>query len=272
MLRKTLGFLLCSSMVAGVILGSESLSYLRTFGGSVKRAVQSEISPEFELQRLQDEVAGLMPEVRSLLRTVAEQTVDLRDLEKQIEQREQELALQQKSVLQLRDDLKEETSEFVYAAVTWTRAEVEAELEHRFAAFCRQEETLDRDRQIQAAMQGTLRANQSRLDAVLSRREELDVDVAQLENRLRQIEAAEAVSTIHLDETRIADVEKMIRHMNHELDVRESILESEGRLLSRIPVESGKSRSITDVLAAVDQHFGDSSEQTELQEVATVDK
>lgn len=257
MLKKALTVVLLSAAGGGLLLGSEAVSYLKTFGGSVQRAVRSEISPEFELQRLQDEVAGLMPEVRNLLRTVAEQSVDLRDLDRQIEEREQNLEQQQAVVLALRDELATDKDVFICQARTCSREEVQQELEHRFDAFCRLEETVSRDRQIRAALQGTLRTNQSRLDTVLSRREELNVEVAQLEHRLRQVEAAEEASTLQIDDTRFAAVESMIRRMNHDLDVRESILESEGRLLSRLPDSIGNPTDKRDILAAVDEHFSD---------------
>ena len=198
-----------------------------------------------------------MPEVRNLLRTVAEQSVDLRDLERQIQSREENLEQQQAVVLALRDELSTDKDVFICQSRSCSREEVQQELQHRFDAFCRLEETVSRDHQIRAALQGTLRANQSRLDSVLSRREELDVEVAQLESRLRQIEAAEEASTLQVDDTRFAAVESMIRRMNHDLDVRESILESEGRLLSRLPDSIGNRASEHDVLAAVDEYFSD---------------
>ncbi len=75
---------LVAGVAAGVLFGSDSLSYLQTFGSNVREAVKSEIAPEFELSRIRGEVANLMPEIRRHLTIVAEQSVDIRDMEREI--------------------------------------------------------------------------------------------------------------------------------------------------------------------------------------------
>jgi hypothetical protein len=49
----------------------------------------------------------------------------------------------------------------------------------------------------------------------------------------------------------------MIKDMNHSLDVRESVLETEGQVLGRIPVEESTAEPATgDIVGAIDSHFG----------------
>lgn len=256
MLKKVVVLTLSAFLVGGMLLGSDAFSYLRTFGGQVREAVKSEISVEFELDRIRDEVDNLVPEIRRHMTIVAEQSVDVKDLERGLTEKEGSLGKQKEAILSLRSDLESSHDSFTYRSVSYTRNEVESDLAHRFEAFCSAEEGIKRDRQILTAQRDTLRANQKKLDTMLSRKQDLIVKVAQLEARLKQVQAAEAINSIEIDDSHLAHVEKMIKDMNHALDVRESVLETEGSVLGRIPVNEDVVPSNANIIGEIDSHFG----------------
>jgi chromosome segregation ATPase len=250
-------------LAGGLFFGNETFSYLRTFGSQMRQAVKNEISVEFELQRIRDEVDSLMPEIRRHMTTVAEQSVDARDLERTLAEREKSLGEQRAAILTLRRDLESDRSRFTYRAVSYSRSEVEADLAQRFESFQAAEAAVKRDHQILAAQHETLRANQRKLDAMQARRQDLAVHVAQLEARLKQVQAAEALNSSPLDDSRLAGVEKLIHDMNRALDIREALLESEGRLSGRIPVENEATETSSDILSRIDSHFSEDQQSTE---------
>ncbi len=262
MLKKMLVGTLTLGLAAGMVFGTDAFSYLRTFGKNVRTAVKSEISPEFELSRIRCEVDNLMPEIRHHMTVVAEQSVDVKDMDRAVTEKESSLSKQKDSILALRSDLDSGLSRYTYKAVSYTRGEVEADLAHRFDSYRTTEEALKRDRQILTALRDTLRANQKKLDSMLSKKQDLVVKVAQLEARLKQVQAAEAVNSIEIDDSRLANVEKLIKDVNRQLDVRESLLETEGHVLGRIPVEDDAPAGDADVLSEIDAHFGISSDAT----------
>jgi len=190
------------------------------------------------------------------LKNVASQSVDVKDLERSIAAREASLAQQKEAILTLRKDLEAGHSTYTYRTVSYSRAEVEADLAHRFASFCTAEDCVRRDHQILTAQRDTLRANQRKLDTMLSRKQDLAVKIAQLEARLRQVQAAEAINSMQVDDSQLAQVEQLIRDVGHALDVRESMLETEGQVLGRIPVEeASQPAEPTDLLGDIDRHF-----------------
>jgi len=256
MLKKVVVCALSAFLVGGMLFGSDAFSYLRTFGGQVRNAVKSEISVEFELDRIRDEVNNLVPEIRRHMTIVAEQSVDVKDLERDLTGKEGSLGKQKEAILALRSDLESPRKSFTYRSVSYTRTEVESDLAHRFESFCSAEQGVKRDGQILAAQRDTLRANQKKLDTMLSRKQDLVVMVAQLEARLKQVQAAEAINSIEIDDSRLAHVEKMIKEMNHALDVRESVLETEGSVLGRIPVNEEVAPARGDIVGEIDSHFG----------------
>ena len=256
MLKKIVVGGLSLALAGGLLLGSDAFSYLRTFGGQVREVVKSEISVEFELDRIRDEVDNLVPEIRRHMTIVAEQSVDVKDLERDLADKEASLGKQKDAIIALRSDLESGRDSFTYRAVSYSRGEVESDLAHRFESFCSAEEGVKRDRQILAAQRDTLRANQKKLDTMLSRKQDLVVKVAQLEARLKQVQAAEAINSIEIDDSQLAHVEKMIKEMNHALDVRESVLETEGQVLGRIPVNEEPAPKNGDIIGEIDSHFG----------------
>jgi peptidoglycan hydrolase CwlO-like protein len=263
MLKKLVLGTAVLAVAGGLLLGSDALSYLRTFGGNVREAVKSEISVEFELDRIRDEVDSLMPEIRRHMTVVAEQSVDVKDLDRELTEKEARLSKQREAILALRSDLESGKDSFIYRAVSYSRGEVEADLANRFVSYCTAEDCVKRDRQILTAQRDTLRANQQKLDTMLSRKQDLIVKVAQLEARLKQVQAAEAINSIEIDDSHLAHVENMIKEMNHALDVRESVLETEGQVLGRIPVADDDSTPTEgNILGEIDAHFGLEGEGT----------
>jgi peptidoglycan hydrolase CwlO-like protein len=262
MLKRMVVSSVATVLLAGFVFGKDMFSYATTACSKVRDAVKSEITPEFEVDRIRHEIERLMPEIREHMTVVAEQSVDVKDLERTLVEREQKLARQKDAILSLRSDLASEQERFVYRHVTYTRGEVEEDLARRFGSFQVGEEALDRDRRILDAQRQTLRANQKKLDSMLGRKQDLSVQVASLEARLKTIQATEAVNSIELDETRLTHVEKMIQDLNRTLDVRESLLETQSSVLGRIPVEEASEGPEIDVLTEVDRHFGLKSTET----------
>ncbi|MFM7165893.1 MAG: hypothetical protein ACKO3T_11665 [Planctomycetaceae bacterium] len=256
MLKRLITGTAAAALAGTMLLGSDASSYVKTVGSNVREAVRQEISVEFELDRIRNEVGDLLPEIKKHLKTVASQSVDVKDLERDIAAREASLAQQKDAILTLRKDLEAGHSNYTYRTVSYSRAEVEADLAHRFASFCTAEDCVKRDHQILTAQRDTLRANQRKLDTMLSRKQDLAVKIAQLEARLRQVQAAEAINSMQVDDSQLAQVEQLIRDVGHALDVRESMLETEGQVLGRIPVEeASQPAEPTDLLGDIDRHF-----------------
>lgn len=256
MLKKMIVGSLAATLVAGFVFGKDMFSYATTACTNVRDAVKSEITPEFELGRIRNEIDKLMPEIRQHMTVVAEQSVDVKDLERDIAKKVFHLDDQKDAIFALRADLTSSGDKFTYRHVSYTRGEVESDLSQRFEAFRAGEDAVKRDRQILAAQKQTLRANQQKLDSMLGRKQELSVLVSQVEARLKTIQAAEAVNNIEVDDTKLARVEGLIKDLNHVLDVRESLLETEGHVVGRIPVEADTVDVQTDVVTEIDQHFG----------------
>lgn len=256
MIKKTLFGMVAMALVATAILGKDVCSYTRTFTSNVRDAVKGEIDVEFEVDRAKEMVENLVPDIRECMSIVAEQQVDIRDMERVVTERSLALSTQRDAVLAMRSDLNTDNNEFTYASVSWSRGEVSRDLARRFGRLKTAEQTLNSDKKILAARREQLSANQEKLEGMLDQKQDLEVKVAQLEARLKQVQAAETVAELKLDNSRLSRAQKLIRDLNKQLDVKEAMLDAEGKFTGLIPWDGQERPENTDIAAEIDAYFG----------------
>ncbi|MDA1015074.1 MAG: hypothetical protein O3A00_11565, partial [Planctomycetota bacterium] len=230
---------------------------------SVRNCVKSEIPLDVEIERAREMVSGLMPEIRQCLHVIAEQKVEIDRLETKIARKQKDVGRQEEAILALREDLKSGGTTFKYVNHTYTAKEVARELELRFARFKTARESLRRDDQILVARRQALDANQKELDKMLQKKQELEVQIVQLEARFDTLKANEISASISIDNSELARATTLIEELNRQLDIRENVLAAEGRIAGDIPVELSIEDK-ADVLDEIDSYFeGSAAEKRE---------
>ncbi|MDP7274809.1 MAG: hypothetical protein QF363_04975 [Planctomycetaceae bacterium] len=256
MLKKTLIGAAALMALGTFVFGRDAISYASTWGKSVRTAVKSEVPLEFEIDRARVEVENLVPDIRDMMHVIASAQVDIEYKAKEVARKDVAADSQKKALLALRGDLGSGRSEFVYASHTYTANEVRKDLEKRFKQFKVAESSLESDRQILRAWQKTMNANQEKLDTMLTAKQDLEVQLEQLEARLRSVEAAEATATLDFDDSRLARAKKLIVELNKHLDVRERQANLEGKVHGLIPVEEVTEPTESSITSRIDDYFG----------------
>lgn len=259
MLKKTIYGVVVSGFVAYLAFGSDVRSYAMTALSSVRSALTSEIDVAFETDRARQMVAELDPEIEGCLREVAEQTVEIEMLEKDILQRTEAADVQRNAIKTLKSDLSSSQNGFIYQTVSYTRDDVERDLSRRFSRFKATEAALARDQKILAAQRNRLTANEQKLDNMISQKQDLEVQVAELEARVDEVKATEIVSFVQIDDTRLSRTKELIRHLNQRLDVKEKMLGSSGRFEGLIPVGEPEQETVTDIVSEIGAYFGETA-------------
>ena len=266
MIKRAIVGTLVLGILAGLVFGRDSLSYVSTLSSEIRDAVKSEIDVEFEVERARGMVEDIVPRLKEILSVVAEQQVEVRDLADQITDRELALRAQKDQILVLRGDLDSSNESFVYASRSYTRDEVKRDLTQRFDRFKATEDALERDRQILTARETSLRANEEQLEGMLTVRQKLEVELVQLEARLKTVQAAETVSSLDIDDSHLTRTRQLMRELNKQLDVKEALLDAEGRFSGLIPLDIENPDAV-DVTEQIDTHFGIQADNVELAEV-----
>lgn len=238
------------------VFGRDVFSYLRTGFHSVRDAVKSEVPIEFEIQRARTMVDQLVPDIRQCMHVIAEQQVDIEHLVANLARKDQEIGKQREALLTLRADLGSGKSVFIYAGHSYQACDVKRDLSTRFERFKAAEDILAADRKILAAREQTLKANREKLDGMLQAKKELEVKLEQLQARVQTVRAAETVSTLAIDDSNLSHARTLIAELNKQLDIKEKVLDAEGKFTGLIPVETTQTPAApNDIGLQIDAYF-----------------
>ena len=247
------------SALATFVFGRDLVSYARTWGSSVRQTVKREVPIDFEVARARELVENLVPDIRNCMHVIAEQEVDVEQLTAELARRDGELATQKDVILSRQTDLKSGQASFTIASQTYSVDQVRTDLAKRFDRFKVSEETLKKEKQVLDARQKALSANREKLDHMLAAKTDLELQIEQLEARLKAVQAAETVSTVSIDDSELTRAKKLIRELNKQLDVREKVMATDGKLTDLIPVEP-KHAAPKDLDAQIEAHFSPKAE------------
>jgi len=240
--------------LASFVFGRDVWSYARTWGNSVRQTVKKEVPVEFEVTRARELVENIVPDIRNVMHVIAEQEVDVEQFTADLARKRTELASQKDAIHARTADLKSGQASFVYASQTYSSEQVRNDLAKRFDRFKMAEETLKREQQVLEARQKALTANRDKLDNLLAAKTDLELQLEQLEARLKAVQAAETASTVSIDDSELTRAKKLIRELNKQIDVREKVMASDGKLTDLIPVET-KLTAPKDLESQIEAYF-----------------
>lgn len=254
MLKKTImvgGALL---LLMGLFFGRDACSYLATTVGKVHQTVKNSVPVEFEISRARDMIESLKPEIEKNMHTIAKEEVAVAKLERQVRRAEEQLAKDRGDIFRLKSDLDTGTDNFVYAGRTYNASQVKADLANRFEYFKTSEATLDKLEQVLRARQSGLESAREKLEQMLAAKRQLEVDVENLEARMKMIEVAQTASEISFDDSRLSRTRELIDEINTRLDVADRLLNTNTQLFDRIPLDDPEAES-NDILEEITRHF-----------------
>ena len=255
MLKKGLLGLAVSGLLGTFIFGREAVSYFRAGCQNVRNAVKAEVPIEFEIERARSMVEQLVPDIRHCMHVVAEQQVDIETLKMTTAQKESEIAKQKDAILAMRGDLGAGKTSLVYNRRSYSPEDVKRDLATRFERFKIAEESVAADRKVLVAREQTLTANRQKLDTMIQAKKDLEVKLAQLEARIQTVKAAETVSRLTIDDSNLNHAHKLIAELNKQLDVKQRMMDVEGKFVGLIPIEQSAAETPADLDKQIDAYF-----------------
>ncbi len=256
MLKKLVIGTGAAALLGSLIFGRDVVSYGRTAWSATRDAVKREVPTEFEIERARTAVVQLDPAIKHTLKTIAEQQVDIEQMNRQIAQRTDDLQTAKEQMLTLKHDLESGKSTFRYASIDYSVADVKRDVRTRFERYKAAEAMLERDRKIQKARSQALFAHEKQLDQMLTQKKDLEAQVEQLEARLQTIRAEQSISAPEMDESALSNVKRLIAEVNKQLDVQEKVLDASGKFgTGLIPVDTKPVVEMGNVTAEIDEYF-----------------
>ena len=237
MLWKTMKYGLAGGTIAlmsGLALfGTEMWSYARGSVGSVRTAVRESVPVEFEIRRAQDMAEQIVPELRANIRRIAEEEVEVARLEKDITASTQRLAEQRQRLASLRDRLETGQAHFTLHGHHYDRATLIEEVADRFAHYREAQDILAGKQRLLESRHQSLAAAKQALDRTRRQKQRIEQQIASLEAQHRLVESASAGSKMALDDSQLAQTQKLVDRIKKRLDVAERVLAHEARFVQQ---------------------------------------
>ena len=257
MLKKTI-IVGAAVLLLGFLFGR---SHVRTAVGMAKQAVKDNVPVQFEIKRAREMIRGLIPEIEKNMHRIAREETEVAKLEKQVAKSEDQLAKDRDSILRLKKDLDSGTEVFVYHGRNYSVKQVKDDLSHRFDQFKTKEVTTDNLRKILSARQTSLTAARDKLEGMLAAKRTLEVDVENLEARMKMVEVAQTTSDFNFDDSQLSRTKELLSEIGDRIEVAERLVNADTHFHDRIPLEEPSADR--DIRKEVANYFGEHREEIE---------
>ncbi len=240
------------SVVGGLLFGKDVASYVRSSAKSVRTVVKESVPIDFELRRARDLLDEIIPEMHANVRLIAQEEVEVAGLNVDIANSEKSTEEERVRIAKLRDALATPQARYCFAGREYPRSYVKADLANRFERFKDSELNLAGKRRLLAARENSLHAAMQLLERTRSRKRILADQIESLASQHRLVKAAAVGSRIQVDNSKLAQTEKLITQIRKRLDIAERVLAHESQFIQAIPVDAVVE---ADLLTQVDEYF-----------------
>jgi len=234
------------ALVSTLCFGRDAMSYIGTSIGLMKDSVKNSVPMDFEINRARDLVKNLAPEVRKNMHVIAQEEVEVERLERQIASSQGTVDKERGELVRLKNDLSTKAVSFEYNGRNYSAQQVKQDLANRFERFKTHEATLASLRDIQSARRRSLDAARQKLDGMLAAKRQLEVDVENLEARLKMVEVAQTASNYKFDESQLGRVRELLGELRGRLSVAEKLVCADGALQDEIQLATPSTDNIVD--------------------------
>jgi chromosome segregation ATPase len=241
-------------------------SYIGTACSKFVSGAEKEVPLEFEIERLRHETAQLTPDMRKHISVIAEETVAVQNLKKELAEDHVKQDARKRNILSMKDDLKSGDQKIVYDGRTYSASRVKDKMAQDLSAYDRGETEIKNKEKLLEAREKSLDAAREQLSVMKAKKQELEIKLAELEAKVKTLRLAQSQSRVQIDDSRLAHINASIAEIENRLKVDEERLNLETQYLSDpIPVEK-KEKSAEQLIKDVESRFGPSKSETRVAE------
>jgi hypothetical protein len=224
-------------LLLGLIFGRDVCSFVGTATGLVRDSVRDSVPIQFELERARKMIASLDPEISKHKREIAREELELRKLEEQVKQDEEKLTKSWGHIQRLRDDLERGDSTYVYVNGSFTAKQVETDLTNRFGRYQTKQATYGKNAKVLEIRKKSLLAAEEKLSALISAKQQLEVEVENLEARQKMVEVAKATSELNIDDSQLSRTRELLADIEARIEVDAEMVNADDMVIGEIQLE-----------------------------------
>jgi len=245
--------LIGSAVVGGLVFGSDLVSYVGSSAASVRKAVKESVPIEFELRRARHTLEEIIPEMHANIRLIAAEEVEVASLRDDIGRSETTLVEEKVRIDKLCGLVTVRQASYTIGGRRHTHQAVKADLARRFDRYKELELVLASKQRLLGAREKSLQTAIAMVDKARQQKALLQDKIEMLASQHRMVQAASVGSKIQMDQSKLAQTDRMIRQIKKRLDVAERVLAHEGRFIDPIHVDVIDEQ---DLLGQIRDHFG----------------
>lgn len=222
-------------LVTALIGGDLAWSYWQGMQGMVRDGLRDATSIEFDLQRLDQAIVALSPQLQENRKTAAELDVEIEFLEAETQQIEKKQRNAKAEMQELRDLLRSCTGTILIDGRTYDRRTVESELLHRLEMYKQTEKQINSRRNLLSKRRRTL----AQAVACIRNNENQQRNLVELADslnaELKLLEVATATCDMKFDQPDLAATQELATEIEKRIRTLQ-LTSDQGELRSQIPV------------------------------------
>jgi len=250
------------AVVAGLfILNNTRLgSYGWTAYSKAKKSVKAQVPLEFELERVRQQVALLMPDMKQNLSKVAEEIVSIENMKEEVVVIKTNLNKQKEKVRVMTDELKSGNERVSFEGRTCSRTRLAEKLaaDLRSCQVC--EDELNVKEQMLENRERALESERAKLASMRQQRQELEVRISKLEADLKAIRLAQTKSKFQIDDSRLSQIKQSLADIQQRLRVEQVENDLHGQFAndptSLEKPSSAKAKNPAEVIKEAESYLG----------------
>lgn len=253
---KKIGILAIAGVAALMLVSWAGLgSYCSTAWNNIRAKIKGQVPLEFEIQRVRQQVADLIPDMRNQCHTVAEEMVAVRNLRTNLNEAQARLTKDKENILAMNKALESGTETVAYNGSEYGADSVRQKLDHDFQAYKIAEQELQIRQKMLSVREKALEDARTRLAEIKKQKGQLELQVATLEAQLKELRLAQTQSKFHYDDSKLSECKASIQELKTRLDTEMQTLDLQDRLSDDSLQPATHTKSTTELKKEINTYF-----------------
>jgi chromosome segregation ATPase len=223
-------------------------SYGYTAWNKATQKVKAQVPLEFELDRVREQVQLLVPDMRKNLGQIAEEIVAVENLKEEIKAGRVNLAKHREDVRVMTEDLKSGVTPVMYSGIRYSRERISEKLANTLKSCARFETELKNKEALLEHKEKGLEVAREQLASIRSQKEELELQIAQLESELKAVRLQQTKSTVQIDDSRLAHIKASLQDIRNRMKVETIKGDLEGQFANDPAIKVEKRKTTDEVI------------------------
>jgi len=235
-------------------------SHLCTALSKISRHAKDQVPLDWEIDRVRDEVSKIDNDISRARGPLARQLYEVEELKKDIGDHRARLDQEKKTLLTMKADVESGNQYIVYGDTRYPASRIKEKLTKDFDAFKTSEKALDTKEKLLQSKEEGVAAAREQLDAMRGVKEQLTVELSQMDTELKLIRLQETKSKFHVDDSRLARIKDSIKDMHRRIDIAKKELALQAEFADTGAINVDQKVKTNEVLKDIDNYFSPKAE------------